>query len=233
MLLELLATVIVGYVLGSIPVGYLAGRLLAHVDVRRVGSGRTGGSNVLRSAGVVPAALTVLGDVGKGYGAILLARWISADLAVGGALAGLAVVAGHNWSAFLGLRGGVGTATTLGAALALAPMPAGVATGAGLISVAIWRHTSLGSLTVAAVLTLACGIGAALGALPGDRALFALGAGLMSLWELRPNIERLRRGTERKLGQSIPTGARDVPPEARGHRKRPGLPKDTRSLVRR
>jgi len=213
-LISLLA-VSLAYLVGSIPSGYLAAKLLANVDVTRVGSGRTGGSNVLRAAGVVPAVVTVLADLGKGYAAVSLATMMAPAVPITAVLAGLAVVAGHNWSVFLGFDGGVGTATTLGAALALVPLPAGVSLAAGLAAVAIWRHTSLGSLTLAGTLTLGCIVAAVLGAIPVRYVLFALGSSLMSVWELRPNIARLRRGTERKLGQYIPRGRNDVIPEVK------------------
>jgi len=210
-----LVSIVAAYLIGAIPSGYVAARLIKGVDVTKVGSGRIGGSNVLRAAGLLPAILTVLGDLAKGYAGVALAGVIAPDASLAPVLAGLASVAGHNWSVFLGFDGGVGTATTFGAALALMPLPAGVALATGIVVTLIWRHTSLGSITFALMLILAGIVSGAAGATPMDRVLFAAGTSAMALWELRPNIERLRRGTERKLGEYIPTGKNDV---QRGHR---------------
>ena len=104
--------------------------------------------------------------------------------------------------------------TTLGASLALLPPIAVTVFIAGAVAVVIWRHTSLGSLTIAVALPLACGVGAWVGGWPASHLVFALGAGLIAIWALRPNIQRLRQGTERKVGQSIPPGQTDISPKA-------------------
>jgi acyl phosphate:glycerol-3-phosphate acyltransferase len=197
---------ILAYLLGAVPVGWVLVKLVKNLDIRRIGSGRTGGTNVLRVAGAIPALLTVLGDFFKGYGAVALARMLVPDqppvaalLII--ALAGLAAVAGHNFSVFLGFAGGAGTMTTLGAAVALAPVPALVIGVVGLLIVAIWRYSSLGSLTIAVLMALGCILGAALALIPAAYLPFALGTSALSIWALRPNIARLRQGTERKVGQ--------------------------------
>jgi len=207
-----LIVLVCAYLLGAIPVGYLAARLLKKVDVRKVGSGRTGATNVLRAAGVVPAALTVVGDFLKGCAAVTLARALAPGLPLMAALGGLGAVAGHNWSIFLGFEGGVGTMTTVGAALMLMPIPAAVAAVAGIVVIAAWRYASAGSLTLAMVLTIACVVGVMRGDLPATHLAFALGTSAMAVWELRPNIQRLLQGTERKVGQQIPANANDVTP---------------------
>lgn len=203
---------LLAYLLGALPVGYLAAKMLKGIDVRRVGSGRIGGSNVLRAAGVLPAALTVLGDVAKGYGAVALAGALVPHNPLVAALAALLAVVGHNWPIYLGFKGGVGTMTTLGASLALLPAIALTVFIAGAAVVLIWRYTSLGSLTIAVALPLACLVGALAGGWPAAYLVFALGSGLIAILALRPNIQRLRQGTERKLGQTIPPGQADVLP---------------------
>lgn len=210
LLLCTLASVAIGYLLGSIPVGFLAARALRGIDVTKVGSGRIGGSNVLRAAGWVPAILTVLGDTLKGYGPVLLARVIAPDVPVAPILAGLGSVAGHNWSIFLRFTGGVGTATSVGAGLALLPLPTAVSMAVGVTAVAIWKHTSLGSITFALMLILTSIVSGVTGATAMVTVLFTVGTAVMALRRLRPNIERLRRGTERKLGEFIPAGKKDV-----------------------
>ena len=206
------AAVVLAYLLGSIPAGYLWAKLLRTVDVTKVGSGRTGTSNVLRAAGVAPAVLTFLSDLGKGYGAVALARWLAPGVQLLPVLAALAAVAGHNWSVFLRFHGGVGTMTTAGACLALMPVAGLAGLVAGGLALLIWRYTSLGSLTLAAALTLVAIAGAVRGVWSPLNLLFALGTSAIALWELQPNIQRIRQGTERKLGQFIPPGQRDVIP---------------------
>jgi len=208
--LRSLLVLVLAYILGSIPVGYLAARLLKGVDVRQVGSGRTGGTNVLRAAGAGPAALTIVGDFLKGYAAVALAKALVPGLPLLAALGGLAAVAGHNWSVFLNFEGGVGTMTTVGAAMMLMPIPAAIAVLAGVAVILAWRYASLGSLTFAAVLAIACLVGVIRGNLPATHLAFALGTGAMSVWELRPNIRRLLQGTERKVGQRISPGSDDT-----------------------
>lgn len=122
-LILLLIPVALAYVLGSLPVGVLIARLVSGVEIREIGSGKTGATNVYRATGKVGAILTVLGDALKGIMALWLARVMTAVL-VGEtacvwapwveALAGIAVVAGHNWSLFLKFRGGAGTVVTIG-----------------------------------------------------------------------------------------------------------------------
>jgi acyl phosphate:glycerol-3-phosphate acyltransferase len=213
--LRFAAVMVLAYALGSIPAGYVWAKLLKNVDVTKVGSGRTGASNVLRAAGIAPAALTFLSDLGKGYGAVALARWLAPEVPAVAVLAALAAVAGHNWSVFLRFDGGVGSMTTVGACVALMPVAAAAGLVAGGLAILIWRYTSLGSLTLAAALTLASIVGAVQGVWPPVYVLFALGTSVMAVWELRPNIQRIRKGTERKLGQFIRTGQADVIPNDR------------------
>lgn len=214
------AVIVGAYVLGSIPAGYVWAKVLKRVDVTKVGSGRTGASNVLRAAGVVPGILTFLSDFGKGYGAVALAHLLAPGVPLVAVLAALAAVAGHNWSVFLHFDGGVGSLTTVGACVALMPVAAAAGLVAGGLAILIWRFTSLGSLTLAAAITLASIVGAVEGAWPPLYVLFALGTSAMGAWELRPNIQRIRKGTERKLGQFIRTGQADVD-GARSPNRRP------------
>ncbi len=206
------AAIVLAYLLGALPVGYIAAKVFKGIDVRRVGSGRIGGSNVLRAAGILPAALTVLGDLAKGYGAVALAGKIVPQHPLVAALAALLAVVGHNWPIFLGFKGGVGTMTTLGASVALLPAIALTVFIVGAVVVLIWRYTSLGSLTIAVALPVACLVGTLAGGWPAAYLLFSLGSGLIAILALRPNIRRLRQGTERKLGQTIPPGQADVTP---------------------
>src|SRR5512137_623227 len=114
-----------GYLLGSIPFGVLIARGAGDVDLRRVGSGNIGATNVLRAVGKGAAALTLIGDIGKGALAVGLARWADASAAVVAAV-GLAAVLGHLFPVWSEFRGGKGVATTLGVVLGVSPSVGGV-----------------------------------------------------------------------------------------------------------
>ena len=198
----LVILVLVCYLLGSIPFGLIAGKLYRRIDVREHGSGSTGMTNVIRTVGVPMGALVLLLDMGKGVGAVALARYaLDAPEAAQGAAA-LAAIAGHNWPVFIGFRGGRGTATGWGALLILWPIAGLVASVVGLALVAITRYVSLGSVTATlvgcAVLAVACLAGAA----PMGLIWFAAIGCAFVVGRHRGNIERLLKGEERKLGQS-------------------------------
>lgn len=205
-----LLTIIMAYLFGSFPTGYIAGRLLGHVDVRKMGSGRTGGTNVLRSAGKPAAVITILGDIAKGALAVILARWLwSASpqgvIDVAAALAAIFAVIGHNYSIFLKFKGGAGTMTAGGALLALHPWLLVVASIIPILMTYITMMTSVGSLLGSAVGLL---VGAVLiwaGEIPAASLLFFLPFFLLSWYSHRPNIARLRAGNERRIGEKART----------------------------
>jgi glycerol-3-phosphate acyltransferase PlsY len=183
-----------GYLLGSIPFGMVLARLMGLGNLREIGSGNIGATNVLRTGNKAAAALTLLLDGGKGAAAVLLARAMAGEDAA--QLAGLAAFAGHCYPVWLGFAGGKGVATFLGLLLALA-WPVGIAAClTWLVTAVVARISSLSAL-VAAVLApvwaLVLGHGAA-------AALAACLAALI-LWRHRGNIARLRAGTEPRIGQ--------------------------------
>ncbi len=191
-------TLVASYVLGSIPMGLIIVKLMRGVDVRQVGSGRTGGTNVLRAAGFGAAALTVLLDGGKAILAVFIARWLSgAPLLM--ALAGTAAVVGHNYSLFLRLRGGAGTATSVGGAAALWPWNAAILIPVGLGVVFGTRRASLGSITIAILLPLIFVVRAAMGLSPWAFVVHGVLTSALTLWALRPTLGRLLRGEERRI----------------------------------
>lgn len=193
-----LIPLIVGYLLGSIPVGFLVVRLTRGVDVRQVGSGRTGGTNVLRAAGWGAAVVTGLGDVLKGAAAIWVARALNGPPLMQ-ALAGFAAVVGHNYSIFLGLRGGAGTAPSVGGAIALWPVGGLLAVPVLLAVAFLTRYASVASISVALFLPLAFAVGAARGVIPWAYEAHGVLTAILILWALRPNIRRLARGEERRI----------------------------------
>jgi glycerol-3-phosphate acyltransferase PlsY len=186
------------YLMGSIPVGYLVVKLVKGIDIRRYGSGHTGGTNVWRAAGLWPAILTASGDFLKGMIAVWIGRAVLGN-SIGEVLVGLAAIAGHNWSVFLGWHGGAGTATNLGV-ISMLSFPVALAlSGAGLLVIVISRYASVASLAVA-VLAPAIFLGLALFAhRPLPHAIYSLLAGATVVLALRFNIARLLAGTERRL----------------------------------
>ncbi len=187
-----------GYLMGSIPVGYLVVKLVKGTDVRQHGSGRTGGTNVWRAAGLGPAILTVLGDFLKGAMAVGIARSFLGD-SVAEVLAGVAAITGHNWSVFLDWRGGAGTATNLGVISMLSfPVALGLI-AAGLLVVVISRYASVASLCIAILAPTIFLSLALLAHHPLRHALYGLLAGAIVILAHRPNIVRLLAGNERRL----------------------------------
>jgi glycerol-3-phosphate acyltransferase PlsY len=188
---------VVAYLIGSIPTGYLMTRFVTGQDLRSVGSGGTGATNARRALGSKWGAVVALIDVLKGVLAVLIARGLDVDeLTV--ALAGVVVVAAHCWPVWLGFRGGKGVATGGGAAIALSPW-ALLLVPILIVPVALTRYVSLGSLIAAVSAPILFGVLTALNVTPGEYILFGFGAAFIIVWRHRENIERLRSGTERRL----------------------------------
>ena len=187
------------YLLGSIPMGYLVIYAMKGQDIRRHGSGRTGGTNALRAGGRWAGIATGLGDILKGVAAILVARWIMGDgegLVWAEVLAGFGAVIGHNASIFLGFRGGAGTGPNIGVCIALWPLSALWLIALLPFGLNVIRYASLTSLLIALVIPVSLAIRAALGAGPWEHVIYAVAAAAAVAWALRPNIKRLRAGTE-------------------------------------
>ncbi len=137
--------VVLGYLIGSIPTGYLAGRMLRGKDIRQMGDGNMGAQNVFRQLGARAGMIVAVADMAKGSLTILIAWAVHApDIYV--YLAGGAAVVGHNWPVFLGFRGGRGEATTLGIMLTIMPLPTAIMLVPGLAVIALTRNVILGSV---------------------------------------------------------------------------------------
>ena len=199
MLIYLLA-VLLGYLLGSFPTGYLAGRAMAGIDVRTVGSGRTGGTNVLRSAGKNAALVTIIGDLAKGILAVGLAKMLWAD-PLATALAAIFVIIGHNHSIFLRFHGGAGTMTGAGVLAALDPVVFVLAVILPVTFLIITRMSSIASMLLSSVGLLLAVLLVWQGYFPPEYLVYFVPFFLMSWWTHRPNIQRLMAGTERRLGE--------------------------------
>lgn len=183
-----------GYLLGAIPFGLLLTRLAGHGDIRAIGSGNIGATNVLRTGNKPLAALTLLLDGGKGAAAVLLAYLYGPDTA---AAAGAGAILGHLFPVWLRFKGGKGVATALGVLLAMA-WPAGViACGIWLAVAAIFRYSSLAALIALAAAPIACW----LLAYP-QAAELALFIAILVWWRHAGNIRRLIRGEEPRIGLS-------------------------------
>jgi glycerol-3-phosphate acyltransferase PlsY len=192
-----IAAILGAYLIGAIPVGWLIARAFGMGDIRRHGSGNIGATNVLRTLGRLPAILTLLGDVAKGYVAVALVARVTAGDHAAVAAAAVAAVVGNCWSVFLGFRGGKGGATGLGAFLRLVPWATLAAVPVFLAIVATFRYVSLGTLLCA----LCVPLGAALLGYPAAYDLAALAAALIIIGRHHANIARLWSGTESRLGQ--------------------------------
>ncbi|HTK34189.1 MAG TPA: glycerol-3-phosphate 1-O-acyltransferase PlsY [Caulobacteraceae bacterium] len=202
----ILACLIGGYLLGSIPFGLLITRFAKAGDLRQIGSGNIGATNVLRTGRKDLALLTLLGDGGKGAVAVLVARALWGDDA--GALAGGAAFLGHLFPVWLKFRGGKGVATFFGVMLAAA-WPAGIACAATWIAMAaVFRYSSLAALTAAALAPVY-----ALGTQqPRSVAALALIMAVLIYVRHRENIQRLMEGRESRIGKGGPAGPAGSPP---------------------
>lgn len=209
---------VIAYLLGSTPTGYLAGKLLKGIDIREHGSGSTGATNVLRTLGKWPALVVLIADVLKGVGAIVFARsfcpWLYAalsttlptapELEIGVpwavCLAGIAALLGHSRSIWLNFTGGKSAATGLGVLLAMSwPVGLGAAMVFG-VALAIARIVSLGSILAAlTAIVLVCALDQ-----PLPYRLLVIGGGVFVIVRHRANIRRLLAGTEPRLGRRAP-----------------------------
>jgi glycerol-3-phosphate acyltransferase PlsY len=199
------AAVATAYLLGSLPMGVFAARLVKGVEIREIGSGRTGATNAYRAAGPWGAAITSAGDILKGVVAIWLARFLVMLAPANGwspwivTLAGIAAIVGHNYSIFLKFKGGAGTVTTIGVLAAMNPWVAVAITVVGMAAIGISRMASIGSITVAVLMSFALIISAAFRATPWAYVLFGVVTSALTILALRPNIGRILTRQEREL----------------------------------
>ena len=185
---------VISFILGSIPFGIIIAKAKG-VDLKKVGSGNVGATNVLRSLGKWPAILTLLGDVLKGTAAVAIGRYLGVGPVYEG-LAGISAILGHNFSLFLGFRGGKGVATSLGVLSIYSPQTALVTFIIWLVVVIFTKYSSLGAIV-------------SFGLLPinillfngKERLLAAILITILIFIRHRENIQRLMNGTERKIGQ--------------------------------
>ncbi|MFC1900405.1 glycerol-3-phosphate 1-O-acyltransferase PlsY [Chloroflexota bacterium] len=211
---QFLGVILLGYILGSIPSGVIVTKYYSKLDVTTFGSGKTGATNVLRTAGKKPAALVFLMDILKGALAVLAAGLIvgrnylvigddfGLGLLVAQSLAALAAMAGHNWSIFLRFKGGRGVATFFGGLIALCPVAALFGGEVFIIGAGLTRFASLGSIagavgtySILIPLTIINGF-------PLEYLIYTLIGTVVILIMHKDNIIRLMTGKERRIGES-------------------------------
>jgi glycerol-3-phosphate acyltransferase PlsY len=216
MVLKLISGIILGYLIGAIPIGLIVGKLVRGVDIRDHGSGKMGSTNVLRTLGLKAGMFVLLADCGKGIAAVLLAGLIFGSghvIAIDDfnfgvnyarALAGLAAVVGHTWPVYIGFKGGRGVSTYSAALFTLSPMYTLFPFALAMVVLASWRYVSLASVigVLASVVVMACLV--ALGKEPGAFLVYTVLGSALVVFSHSDNIARLRTGTERRLGEREP-----------------------------
>jgi acyl phosphate:glycerol-3-phosphate acyltransferase len=201
----LIGCAVVCYFLGSIPTGFLWAKARG-IDIRKVGSGNIGATNVMRALGKGPGLAVLLIDAAKGFLPVYVAPSLfpHVDRAALQITCCIFVIAGHNWTCWLRFKGGKGVATSSGAMLAILPLPFLCAFGVWGIIFAIWRYVSLASIGAAVVMpiaTLFC---------EKDATLFIFTAILAAvvIYKHKPNIQRLLAGTENRIGKRKEAGGK-------------------------
>ena len=197
------SAIILSYLVGAIPAGYVVSKLYKGIDIRSHGSGNIGFTNVLRVLGIVPGAIVLLADIGKGMAAVLLISRLggtqsSALTPYMRELCGGFAIIGHIWTVFLKFRGGKGVSTCLG-------VFTGIFWQAGLISLAVWliavgvtRYVSLGSVLLCVSFCVAVFVTG--GDYVWGMRIMALAVTVIVIYRHKGNIQRLIKGEERKFG---------------------------------
>jgi len=192
------------YLLGSLPFGYLTGKLLKRIDLRQEGSRNVGATNVFRVVGILPGIAVLILDISKGFLSVHLAGLFNLGESPGISpqtfnlvriLAGLAAIAGHNWTIFLKFRGGKGVATGCGVSLGLVPLPTLVSLAIFAVATGLTRYVSLGSIFAVLAFPLNC----LLFKEPLILIFFGSIAALVVLARHQSNIKRLIAGTENRI----------------------------------
>lgn len=192
--MEFIFVIVLGYVIGSIPNGLMIGKSLYQVDLRQFGSKNIGATNAFRVLGIKPAILVFLTDAAKGVLGVYLGQWL-VGTSLGLLAGGIAAIAGHNWSLFLGLKGGRGVATGLGVIAVLVPKVTAIVFVVWAVIVFTTRYVSLASIVAAVLVPIAMWFfGEQLSIL-----LFGIIAAAFVVIRHRPNIERLLKGEELKI----------------------------------
>lgn len=197
--------ILIAYLIGSLPMGYIFLRIIKKQDITRIGSGRTGGTNAMRAGGIWLGFLTGLCDFLKGFAAVSLVGWLMPEAIWVQVLAGFAAVTGHNWSIWLytwthKLSAGAGTGPNVGAAMAFWSPVALIVIPIVLIFVFIVGYASLASIAAALAIVIVFVLRALTVGSPWEYIIYGILTTALVVWALRPNIKRLLQGTERRVG---------------------------------
>lgn len=205
------AIAIMAYLLGAIPFGLIIGKKMANVDIRKTGSGNIGATNVFRILGWKLGLLTAILDLSKAAGSVLLGMWIvgSEPFIVGGwdihvqvaqVIASLMVMVGHNWSVYIGFKGGKGVAAFIGGLLVINWLVAVIGIVVGTIVILITRYVSLGSIMGSIGILCAIVALTLLAIMAPVYLVYGLLAVALIIYQHRSNILRLQSGTESRIG---------------------------------
>jgi len=201
----LIGCAVASYFLGSIPTGFLWAKARG-IDIRKVGSGNIGATNVMRALGKGPGLAVLLLDAAKGFLPVYVAPRLFPDIdhTTLQITCCLFVIAGHNWTCWLKFKGGKGVATSSGALLAILPVPFLCAFGVWAILFAIWRYVSLASIGAAVAMPIATLFR------ERDRTLFIFTVvlAIIVIYKHKPNIQRLLAGTENRIGKRKEAGGK-------------------------
>jgi glycerol-3-phosphate acyltransferase PlsY len=194
--MEIILSILIGYLMGSISFSYIVAKKVAGIDIRQHGSKNAGATNTLRLLGKGPAMFVLFLDALKGIIAVLIAMQLT-DLPWVIMLSGLGAIIGHNWPVFFGFKGGKGVSTTIGVVFTVALVPATIASLCAVITIYIFRYVSLGSLVFATLLPIVI----ALYDLPFAYIGGTIAIMLLTYIRHRTNIVRIIKGEENKLGK--------------------------------
>ena len=194
-----ISIILISYLLGSIPTGFLIGKYLKKIDLRLIGSGSTGATNVLRNVGKWPALFVFIIDVGKGLISVKIAQYY-ADQGLIEVLAGISAISGHIWPIWLKGKGGKAVATGLGMFLALSWKVGLASLGIFLIVLAKSKFVSLSSISAAILLPIFMFFN--IGNFIHPYFIISLIVSFLVIWKHRTNIHRLIKGEESKINQN-------------------------------
>ena len=197
--MKIVLIITICYLLGSIPFGYIVGKLFKKIDIREFGSGNIGATNAFRILGPSLASLVVMGDIGKGIFSIYLVKYFNIDNSLILTIAGLAVICGHDWSLFLGFKGGKGIATTFGVVFALNPIISILAVMVWGVVLIISRYASLSS--ICAIISIF--VFTILFKQPYEYIGFSAIIIILGIFNHKENIKRLKSKKESKIGEKI------------------------------
>jgi glycerol-3-phosphate acyltransferase PlsY len=199
-ILYVIVATALGYLVGGIPFGWIAGKLVKGIDIRYHGSGRVGATNTLRTLGWQVSALVFAADLLKGLVPVLVVRTVLNDPFAESTVA-LAAMIGHCWSPYLGFYGGRGVTTSLGSVFAFHPLVAVAGLSVTICTVAVTRLVSLGSLLGSIISVLLMVFLVANGTLNGEILIFGAPALGVIFLQHRDNLGRLFKGSERRIGE--------------------------------